>query len=46
MELMRNELLINEEKNIKNTFLYVRNVDINVESYEAKIWQRKILRIY
>ena len=37
MELMRNELLINEEKNIKNTFLYVRNVDINVESYEAKI---------
>lgn len=37
MEMVRSNLIINEEKSIKNTSLYIKNVKINNESYEAKI---------
>ena len=37
IETMRNNLIISEEKNIKNTLIYLRNVQLNLESYEAKI---------
>ena len=37
MEMLRNSLIISEEKNIKNTALYIKNVNINAESYESKI---------
>ena len=35
--LIDNNIEINEEKNIKNTSLYIKNVKLNQESYEAKI---------
>ena len=37
MENLKTNLMINEEKSIKNTLLYIRNVNINIESYESKI---------
>ena len=37
MEMVRSNLIINEEKSIKNTSLYIKNVKINNEGYEAKI---------
>lgn len=37
MESLMTNLVINEEKSIKNTFIYIRNLKINEESYEAKI---------
>ena len=37
IEIMKNNILISEEKSIKNTILYIRNVNVNVESYESKI---------
>lgn len=37
IETMRNNLIINEEKTIKNTLLYIRNLQVNTESYESKI---------
>ena len=37
MEVLRNSLVISEEKSIKNTLLYIKNVNINTESYESKI---------
>lgn len=37
MELVNSNLLINEEKSIKNSILYIRNINVNIESYEAKI---------
>ena len=33
----KNNIEIVEEKNIKNTFLYVKNAKISVDSYETKI---------
>ena len=35
--MMKNNLIINEEKSIKNTLLYIRNLQVNTESYESKI---------
>lgn len=37
MEMLNNKLVICEEKNIKNTLLYIKNINVNVESYESKI---------
>ena len=37
IETMKNNLIINEEKSIKNTLLYIRNMQVNTESYESKI---------
>ena len=37
MKLMNNELSIIEEKNMKNTLLYINDVEINEQSYETKI---------
>lgn len=37
MENLKTNLMINEEKSIKNTLLYIRNVNINIGSYESKI---------
>ena len=37
IETMKNNLIINEEKSIKNTLLYIRNLQVNTESYESKI---------
>ena len=37
IEMMKNNLIINEEKSIKNTLLYIRNLQVNTESYESKI---------
>ncbi len=36
-ERMRNDLEIIEEKGIKNSSLFIKNIKVNVESYEAKI---------
>lgn len=37
MEMLNSELVISEEKNIKNTLLYIKNSNVNTESYESKI---------
>lgn len=37
MEMLNRELVINEEKSIKNTLLYIKKINVNVESYESKI---------
>lgn len=37
MENLMTNLEISEEKNIKNTLIYIKNLKINEESYEAKI---------
>lgn len=37
LEKIKNEIEINEEKSIKSTNLYLRNVSINQESYETKM---------
>ena len=37
IEKINSTIEVKEEKNIKNTFLYIRNVNINLESYETKI---------
>lgn len=37
LEKMNNNINVFEEKNIKNTLLYVKNVGINEESYETKM---------
>ena len=37
MDIVKNNLIISEEKSIKNTMLYIKNANINAESYEAKI---------
>ena len=37
IETMKNNFIINEEKSIKNTLLYIRNLQVNTESYESKI---------
>lgn len=37
MEMLNRKLEISEEKSIKNTLLYIKNINVNTESYEAKI---------
>ena len=37
MEMLNSKLVISEEKNLKNTLLYIKNINVNVESYESKI---------
>lgn len=37
MEMLNSKIVISEEKSLKNTLLYIKNFDVNVESYEAKI---------
>lgn len=37
VEKLKNNLEIYEEKSIKNTYLYVKNINVNTESYESKI---------
>ena len=37
MEMLNSKLVICEEKSIKNTLLYIKNINVNVESYESKI---------
>lgn len=37
LEKMKSSIQIEEEKSIKNTSIYVRNVEINEESYETKM---------
>lgn len=37
MEKLKNNIEIYEEKSIKNTYLCVKNININAESYESKI---------
>lgn len=43
MERMVNSLDINEEKSIKNTLLYLKNVQINTEGYEYKILSEEFI---
>ena len=43
MERMVNSLDINEEKSIKNTLLYLKNVEINTEGYEYKILSEEFI---
>lgn len=37
LEKMKNSIEVSEEKSIKNTSLFIRNININSESYETKI---------
>lgn len=37
LEKMKSSIQVEEEKSIKNTSLYIRNVEINEESYETKM---------
>lgn len=37
MEMLNRKPEISEEKSIKNTLLYIKNINVNTESYEAKI---------
>ena len=41
MEIMNNKLDFTIEKNMRNTFLIIQNVKVNLQSYEAKILEEE-----
>lgn len=43
MDILNNKLIFNIEKNMKNTFLIIQNIKINLQSYESKILEEETI---
>ena len=43
MDILNNKLIFNIEKNMKNTFLTIQNIKINLQSYESKILEEETI---